>query len=176
FICGGAFSGLDELIVQRVGKRKLGFGADVRDNNEELDANELLAQLQPEDLMKYGLIPEFVGRLPVIATLDELDEDALVEILTRPKNALVKQYRKLFRIDGVELDFEEAALRAVSRKALAHKTGARGLRTILERVMLELMYEVPDHGEVKDITITEEMVEEADESPIQFEETKAESA
>ncbi|MFW6057228.1 MAG: ATP-dependent Clp protease ATP-binding subunit ClpX, partial [Persicimonas sp.] len=129
-----------------------------------------------EDLMKYGLIPEFVGRLPVMATLDELDEDSLVEILTRPKNALIKQYRKLFRIDGVEIEFEEAALRAVSRKALSHKTGARGLRTILERVMLELMYEVPGRGDLKQITITEEMVEEADESSIHFEESKAESA
>ncbi|MFP4598522.1 MAG: ATP-dependent Clp protease ATP-binding subunit ClpX [Persicimonas sp.] len=176
FICGGAFSGLNELITQRVGARKMGFGADVSDNNKELSATELLAQLQPEDLMKYGLIPEFVGRLPVLATLDELDEDSLVEILTRPKNALIKQYRKLFRIDGVEIEFEEAALRAVSRKALSHKTGARGLRTILERVMLELMYEVPGRGDLKQITITEEMVEEADESSIHFEESKAESA
>ncbi len=176
FICGGAFSGLEEIITQRVGKRKMGFGADVSDNNKEMSATELLAELQPEDLMKYGLIPEFVGRLPVIATLDELDEDALVQILTQPKNALVKQYRKLFRIDGVTLDFEDAALQAVSRKALSHKTGARGLRTILERVMLELMYEVPGRNDLKDVTITEAMVEEADEAPIQFEETKAESA
>lgn len=176
FICGGAFSGLEEVITQRVGERQMGFGSDVRDNNKEMSATELLAQLQPEDLMKFGLIPEFVGRLPVIATLDELDEDALVQILTEPKNALIKQYRKLFRIDGVELDFDEAALRAVARKALGHKTGARGLRTILERVMLELMYEVPGRNDLKNVTITAEMVEEADETAFQFEETKAESA
>ncbi len=176
FIVGGAFTGLEDLITQRVGERKLGFGADVSQNNKETTAGELLEQLQPEDLMRYGLIPEFVGRLPVIATLNQLDEEALVEILTTPKNALIKQYRKLFRIDGVEIEFTEEALEAVARKALGHNTGARGLRTILERVMLELMYEVPSNGDLKTIEITEEMVEESDEHAIEFEQTKAESA
>jgi ATP-dependent Clp protease ATP-binding subunit ClpX len=176
FICGGAFSGLEEIITQRVGKRRLGFGADVSENNRELSATELLGEMQPEDLMKYGLIPEFVGRLPVIATLNELDEDALIQILTQPKNALIKQYRKLFRIDGVKIDFDEAALRAVAQKALGHKTGARGLRTILERVMLELMYDVPGREDLSDVTITEAMVEQADEPAVEFEEPKAESA
>jgi len=176
FICGGAFSGLEEIISQRVGDRRLGFGADVSQNNKEINSTELLSQMQPEDLMKYGLIPEFVGRLPVIATLEELDEDALVQILTQPKNALVKQYRKLFRIDGVLVSFEDDALRAVAKKALGHKTGARGLRTILERVMLELMYEVPGRDDFGEIIITEAMVEQADSATLEFDEPKAETA
>ena len=137
---------------------------------------ELLSQMQPEDLMKFGLIPEFVGRLPVLATLHQLDEDALVEILTAPKNALVRQYRKLFRIDGVDLVFEPDALRAVARSALKHNTGARGLRTILERTMMDLMYEVPGRNDVNKIVITRDMIESAEETPIPFAETIAETA
>lgn len=157
FICGGAFSGLEAVITQRQGDKRMGFGADIS-KPEERSTGEILADLQPEDLMRFGLIPEFVGRVPVIATLEELNEDALVSILTEPRNALVKQYRKLFRIDGVTLELDEDALRAVATLALKHKTGARGLRSILERVMLDLMYEIPDNDEIKSIRITQEMV------------------
>jgi len=132
--------------------------------------------MQPEDLMRFGLIPEFVGRVPVIATLHELDEDALIQILTQPKNALVRQYKKLFKIDGVELVFEDEALRGVAGQALRHKTGARGLRTILERTMMDLMYEVPGRSDVKKIVITEDMIAEAEETPIPFAEMTAETA
>ncbi len=175
FICGGAFAGLEEIINQRVGEASIGFGADVI-KAEQKEPGELLGQMQPEDLMKFGLIPEFVGRLPVIATLHQLDEEALVEILTAPKNALVRQYRKLFKIDGVDLVFEPDALRAVARSALKHKTGARGLRTILERTMMDLMYEVPGRADVRAIVITEDMIVNAEESPIPFAETIAETA
>jgi ATP-dependent Clp protease ATP-binding subunit ClpX len=175
FICGGAFTGLEAIVNQRLGDQKLGFGAGASDKQER-SHTELLNALQPEDLMRYGLIPEFVGRIPVTATLEKLDEDALVEILTEPKNALVRQYRKLFKIDGVDLKFEEDALRAVARAALEHDTGARGLRTILERVMLDLMYEIPGRGDLTEVRITEEMVEDAKHSSIQFDELKAESA
>lgn len=175
FICGGAFAGLEEMINQRVGEASIGFGADVV-KAEQKAPGELLSQMQPEDLMKFGMIPEFVGRLPVIATLHQLDEEALVEILTAPKNALVRQYRKLFKIDGVDLSFEPDALRAVARSALSHKTGARGLRTILERTMMDLMYEVPGRTDVRKILITEDMIVNAEESPIPFAETIAETA
>ncbi len=157
FICGGAFSGLEAVITQRQGDKRMGFGADIS-KPEERSTGEILADLQPEDLMRFGLIPEFVGRVPVIATLEELNEDALVSILTEPRNALVKQYRKLFRIDGVTLELDDDALRAVATLAMKHKTGARGLRSILERVMLDLMYEIPDNDEIKSIRITKEMV------------------
>ncbi len=175
FICGGAFAGLEDIINQRVGEASIGFGADVI-KAEQKEPGELLTQMQPEDLMKFGLIPEFVGRLPVIATLHQLDEEALVEILTAPKNALVRQYRKLFKIDGVDLEFEPDALRAVARSALKHKTGARGLRTILEQTMMDLMYEVPGRTDVSKIVITEDMIINADEAPIPFAETIAETA
>lgn len=157
FICGGAFSGLEAVITQRQGDKRMGFGADIS-KPEERSTGEILADLQPEDLMRFGLIPEFVGRVPVIATLEELNEDALVSILTEPRNALVKQYRKLFRIDGVTLELDDDALRAVATLAMKHKTGARGLRSILERVMLDLMYEIPDNDDIKSIRITKEMV------------------
>ena len=175
FICGGAFAGLEELINQRVGEASIGFGADVV-KAEQKELGELLAQMQPEDLMRFGLIPEFVGRLPVIATLQQLDEEALVEILTEPKNALVRQYRKLFKIDGVDLEFEPDALRAVARSALKHKTGARGLRTILERTMMDLMYEVPGRSDVGKIVITKDMIVNAEETPIPFADTIADTA
>ena len=176
FICGGAFTGLEDIINQRLGDQSMGFGADVSDT-DEMSSTELLAELQPEDLMRYGLIPEFVGRIPTIATLEELDEEALVEILTEPKNALVRQYKKLFKIDGIDLQFEEDALRAISRAALEHDTGARGLRTILERIMLDLMYELPGRDEIEELVITEEMVESAGHDSIEFDEFEwAESA
>jgi ATP-dependent Clp protease ATP-binding subunit ClpX len=177
FICGGAFGGLTDLITKRVGERRIGFGsAEQSASTRELSTGELLEQLQPEDLMRYGLIPEFVGRIPVIATLHELDEHALVRILTEPQNALVKQYRKLFRIDEVDLHFEEAALRAVAHAALKHKTGARGLRTILERVMMDLMYEIPGREDLTEVTVTEEMIDEDEDGATFPAEKTAESA
>src|SRR4026209_2901576 len=143
FICGGAFSGLDKIILNRAKKSGIGFVAEVRPPDGGQHINDLLGDVEPEDLIKYGLIPEFVGRLPVVATLEELDEEALIEILTEPRNALTKQYAKLFDMEGVELEFREDALRAVARKAMQRKTGARGLRTILENVLLDTMYDLP---------------------------------
>ncbi|MFB6262823.1 MAG: ATP-dependent Clp protease ATP-binding subunit ClpX [Bradymonadaceae bacterium] len=175
FICGGAFNGLEEVVRQRVGDQSMGFEADVSDDGE-MSSAELFEKLQPEDLMRYGLIPEFVGRIPVQAALQELDEDALVRILTEPKNALVRQYQKLFKIDGIDLQFDEAALRAISRAALEHDTGARGLRTILERVMMDLMYEMPHRSEIDELRITEEMVESAGGASIAADRVLAESA
>ncbi len=147
FICGGAFSGIDKIIEKRVGQKQMGFGADVQSNVEK-DIGEVLRQILPEDLLKFGLIPEFVGRMPIIVTLDDLDEDALMRILTEPKNALTKQYRRLFEMDGVELSFEEDALRAVAKEAIDRKTGARGLRAILEDVMLDVMFDIPSRDDV----------------------------
>lgn len=165
FICGGAFSGLERIIDNRIGDKRMGFGATVEQQND-LTPSELLAQMQPEDLMRFGLIPEFVGRVPVIATLHELDEEALVSILTEPKNALIRQYRKLFKIDGVDLSFEPGALRAVAQSALKHKTGARGLRAILERTMMDLMYDIPGRDDIGSLLITEQMIVDAERDPI----------
>lgn len=153
FICGGAFDGLDKVIRGRSEKGGIGFGADVRSRNRK-DINKVLQDVEPEDLVKFGLIPEFVGRLPVVATLDELNEDALVQILTEPKNALVKQYRKMFNMEGgVELEFREPALRAIARKALSRKTGARGLRSIMEEILLDIMYDLPSLDNVTKVVI-----------------------
>ncbi|MFO1243002.1 MAG: ATP-dependent Clp protease ATP-binding subunit ClpX [Rickettsiales bacterium] len=143
FICGGAFAGIEKIIASRGKGSAIGFGADVR-SSEDKRVGELLSVIEPEDLLKFGLIPEFVGRLPVIATLHDLDEAALINILTEPKNALIKQYRKLFEMEGVELKFTDDALKAVSRKAIERKTGARGLRAILEQYLLDLMYDIPE--------------------------------
>lgn len=157
FICGGAFVGLEAIIEQRLNKKAMGFGADIRGkNNTRL--GEVLAHAQPEDLLKYGLIPEFIGRLPVAATLEELDEPALIRILMEPRNALTKQYEKLLSFEKVKLKFTDAALGAIARKAYAQKTGARGLRAILEEVMLDVMYEIPSQKEIKEIVITEEVI------------------
>src|SRR3990172_4967395 len=158
FICGGAFVGLDMLIAQRLQTRAMGFGADVKSRSERR-GGDILGQMQPEDLLKFGLIPEFVGRLPVHATLQDLDEHALVRILTEPKNALIKQYEKLFSFEKVKLKFTTGALVAVAKRAFAQKTGARGLRAILESVMLELMYEIPSTKNVKECVITEEVIQ-----------------
>jgi ATP-dependent Clp protease ATP-binding subunit ClpX len=158
FICGGAFEGVDKIIETRIGKKMMGFGSDVKSKKEK-DIGEVLKHILPEDLLKYGLIPEFVGRLPVIVTLEQLDEDALVSILTQPKNALVNQYIKLFEIDGVELTFEEDAIRAVAAEAMARKTGARGLRAIMEDVMLDVMYDIPSREDVTKCIITREHIE-----------------
>jgi ATP-dependent Clp protease ATP-binding subunit ClpX len=157
FICGGAFNGLEDLIGARIGRKVMGFGADIQ-SRKERPIGEILAHVQPQDLLKYGLIPEFVGRLPVIATLDELDEAALVQILKEPKNALVKQYQKLLEMDRVNLTFTDDALVAVAKDALKRKSGARGLRAILEKAMLDLMYELPSLKDVSECLINEEFI------------------
>ena len=153
FICGGAFAGLDKIIAQRGRGTTIGFGADVKDLDDERGIGELFQELEPEDLLKYGLIPEFVGRLPVIAKLEDLDEDALVQILTEPKNAVVKQYKKLFDIEGVDLKFTDDALKAIAEQAIERKTGARGLRSIIENLLLDTMYEVPDIEDAKEVVV-----------------------
>ncbi len=155
FICGGAFSGLDRIIAQRGKGSSIGFGAEVKDP-EARAVGDVLKDLEPEDLLKFGLIPEFVGRLPVVATLTDLDEDALVTILTEPKNALVKQYQRLFEIEGAELSFTPDALRAIAKRAIARKTGARGLRSILEDILLDTMFELPSLDGVEEVVVNEE--------------------
>jgi ATP-dependent Clp protease ATP-binding subunit ClpX len=158
FICGGAFAGLDKVISNRSTKGGIGFGADVKSKSSERNLGQLLQDLEPEDLVQYGLIPEFVGRLPVVATLEELDTDALVEILTEPKNSLTKQYSKLFEMEGVEVDFREDGLRAIAEKAMERKTGARGLRSILEGVLLDSMYNIPSRDDVSKVVIDESVI------------------
>jgi ATP-dependent Clp protease ATP-binding subunit ClpX len=158
FICGGAFVGLDRVIQRRVGQKGMGFHANIRPLHQSRANTELLQQIQPEDLIRYGLIPEFVGRLPVVGTLHELDEAAMIEILTQPKNALAKQYQKQFEWDGIKLRFTEEALRAVARQACERKVGARGLRMILEELMLDAMYTLPSQKKMKELVVTAEMV------------------
>jgi ATP-dependent Clp protease ATP-binding subunit ClpX len=158
FICGGAFAGLDKLISSRDKGSSIGFGADVRGPDDRL-TGEILKGVEPEDLLKFGLIPEFVGRLPVVATLEDLDEDALVEILTQPKNALVKQYERLFEMEEISVEFTEDALRRIAQKAILRKTGARGLRSILEAILLDPMYDLPGLDGVEEIVINKEVVE-----------------
>ncbi len=157
FICGGAFAGLDRIIAQRGKGSAMGFGADVRDDDDR-GVGEVFKDLEPEDLLKFGLIPEFVGRLPVIATLEDLDEDALVTILTQPKNALIKQYQRLFELETTDLKFTDDALSAIARRAIERKTGARGLRSILEDILLDTMFELPGMDEVTEIVVNEEVV------------------
>ena len=157
FICGGAFAGLDKVIQRRTGEKVIGFNSSIEKNHQEEE--ELLKLLEPEDLLKYGLIPEFIGRLPSIVTLEELNEDALVEIITKPKNALLKQYKALFAMDNVELEIEEDAIRAIAHKAIERKTGARGLRGIMENLMTDLMYEIPSREDITKCVITKEMVD-----------------
>ena len=158
FIVGGAFAGLEKLISSRGKDTSIGFGADVR-NADDRRTGEILRNVEPEDLLKFGLIPEFVGRLPVIATLEDLDEGSLVEILTTPKNALIKQYQRLFDMEGVDLTFSEDALKSVAKKAILRKTGARGLRSILEAILLDTMYELPEMGGIEEVVINAEVVE-----------------
>jgi ATP-dependent Clp protease ATP-binding subunit ClpX len=158
FVCGGAFAGLDKVIRERSKKGGIGFSAEVKSKTEERSIGEVLHDVEPEDLIKYGLIPEFVGRLPVVATLEELDEQALVQILTEPKNALIKQYQKLFEMEECELEFREEALYTIAQKAMERKTGARGLRTILETVLLDTMYELPGMKNVSKIVIDEAVI------------------
>ena len=157
FICGGAFAGLDKIIAQRGKGSAMGFGADVRDNDDR-GVGELFKDLEPEDLLKFGLIPEFVGRLPVLATLEDLDEDALVTILTQPKNALVKQYQRLFELEDTQLTFTDDALKAIAKRAIERKTGARGLRSILEDILLDTMFELPGMDSVTEVVVNEEAV------------------
>ena len=157
FICGGAFAGLDKIIAQRGKGSAMGFGADVRDNDER-GVGEVFQDLEPEDLLKFGLIPEFVGRLPVLATLEDLDEDALVTILTQPKNALVKQYQRLFELEDTELSFTDDALKAIAKRAIERKTGARGLRSILEDILLDTMFDLPGLDSVSEVVVNEEAV------------------
>ena len=159
FICGGAFAGLEKIILNRTQKSGIGFTSEVRAINERPHGSDLFHDAEPEDLIKYGLIPEFVGRLPVVATLDELDEAALMSILTEPKNALTKQYRRLFEMEGAELEFRDDALRAVARRAMQRKTGARGLRTILENVLLDTMYDLPTLNEVAKVVVDEAVID-----------------
>lgn len=169
FICGGAFAGLDKIIRDRSEKSGIGFTADVRSQETEKRVSETLRDVEPEDLVKYGLIPEFVGRLPVIATLDELDLDALVRIIREPKNALIKQYAKLFEMDGVEIQFRDDALRAIARKAKERKTGARGLRSIMEGVLLDTMYKIPSMSHVSKVIIDAAVIEGESEPLLMYE-------
>ncbi|WP_406677887.1 ATP-dependent Clp protease ATP-binding subunit ClpX [Moorella sp. ACPs] len=157
FICGGAFDGLDKIIKNRISQKTMGFGAEIH-GKKDIQVGDILKQVQPVDLLKYGLIPEFVGRLPVIVTLDALDEDALVRVLTEPRNALVKQYQKLFEMDGVTLEFKEDALRTIAKEALKRETGARGLRAILEEIMLDVMYEIPSRSNITKCIVTKDVV------------------
>lgn len=169
FICGGAFNGIESIIANRIGKKGIGFGVDVEGGRDK-KYSELIKEIQPEDLLKYGLIPEFIGRLPIIATLDELSEDALVEILKRPKNAITKQYKKLFELENVKLTFTEGAIRAIAKEAMKKKTGARSLRAIMEKVMLDIMYEIPSLSNVKECVISEDVITNHDRPILIYEE------
>ena len=173
FICGGAFEGLDKIIGDRIGKKSIGFGATVQ-SSREIDKYRIYEELLPQDLLKFGLIPEFVGRLPVIATLRELDKNALIEIMTKPKNALTKQYKKLLKLDGVELEFTQDALEAMVEKAIERKTGARGLRSIIEDSMRDVMYEVPSNPKISKCIITKDVVEKKKKAKIEIDENKEE--
>ena len=169
FICGGAFAGLDKIIRDRSDKSGIGFSAEMRSKDKQASIGEALQDVEPEDLVKYGLIPEFVGRLPMIATLDELDEEALVKILTEPKNSLTKQYAKLFEMEGVEIQFRTDALRAIARKAQERKTGARGLRSIMEAVLLDTMYNIPSQRGVSKVVIDEAVINGESEPLLMYE-------
>ncbi len=173
FICGGAFEGLDKIIGERTGKKEIGFGAKIQ-SEKEVDKYQIYEKMLPQDLLKFGLIPEFVGRLPIIATLRELDRNALIEIMTKPKNALVKQYKKLLEIDGVELTFNEDALEAIVDKAIERKTGARGLRSIMEETMRDVMYEIPSNPKIVKCTITKNTVEGKEKPELVIDENKKE--
>jgi ATP-dependent Clp protease ATP-binding subunit ClpX len=174
FILGGAFDGIERIIQKRGGEKTLGFGAKI-ESKKEIDLGKIYAQVLPEDLLKFGIIPEFIGRIPVIATLDLLDEDALMQILKEPKNALVKQYQKLLELDNVELEFKDEALRAIAKKAIERNTGARGLRSIVESTMMECMYEVPSREDVRKVIVTKEAVD-GTEQPILVSKDEEETA
>ena len=169
FICGGAFAGLDSVIRERTEKGGIGFGAEVKSKSDGKSVAKLLHQVEPDDLVKYGLIPEFIGRLPVIATLSELDEDSMVRVLTEPKNAVTKQYAKLFELEDAELEFRDSALHAIAKKAMSRKTGARGLRSILEEALLDIMYELPSMKDVSKVVIDEDVINEKTDPLLIFE-------
>lgn len=176
FICGGAFVGLEDIIRKRTGRKRMGFGGQLEESEKNGQrSSDLLHSVQTEDLLKFGLIPEFIGRLPVIATLDELDDNALMRILKEPKNALTKQYSKLFEMESVHLKFTEDALRAIAREAMKRKSGARGLRAIMENIMLDIMYDMPSQPNIKEVVISEDVVEKH-EPPIVVYTKAAESA
>lgn len=162
FICGGTFVGIDDIIEKRIGKKSFGFKAEIK-SSKKSDKDEILSMVQPDDLLKFGFIPEFVGRIPVITTLHSLDEDALIKILTKPKNSLVKQYKKFFSFENVELKFTDEALKIIAKEALKRETGARGLRAILEDVMLDIMYELPSQSEIRECIITENVIKKKEE-------------
>jgi len=174
FICGGAFVGLEGIIDRRLGKKTVGFGTEVM-SRKDRSLKRIMDKIEPRDLLRYGLIPEFVGRLPVVAVLDELEEDALVEILKTPKNALVKQYQRLLAYENVKLRFTDGALASIAKKAIERKTGARGLRAILEDAMLDIMYDIPSQKEISEVIISKEVIEQK-EKPLLLYEKMAESA
>lgn len=171
FICGGAFEGLDKIINERIGKKLIGFGQE-KDSNQEIDKYKAYEDLLPQDLLKFGLIPEFVGRLPIVTTLKELNKEALIKIVTEPKNALVKQYKKLLELDGVELEFEEGALQAIVNKAIERNTGARGLRSIIEEIMRDIMFDIPSNNKIEKCIITKETVLERESPKLVINENK----
>ena len=173
FICGGAFAGVEKIIRERTEKVGIGFSAEIRSKDDKKGMGELLRQIEPEDLIKFGLIPEFVGRLPAVATLDELDEEALVRILVEPKNALTKQYAKLFEMEGVDLEFREEALRAIAKKSVKRSTGARGLRSIVEQVLLDTMYEIPSSDEVTKVVVDESCITGKTKPILMYEKSKS---
>lgn len=171
FICGGAFEGIDDIIGNRIGKKSIGFGADIEDA-KTMDKYQILSKIQPDDLIRFGIIPELVGRLPIVSTLKELDKEDMIDIMTKPKNALVKQYKKLFEIDDVKLEFTDTALEKIVDKAIQRKTGARGLRSIMEDTMKDVMYEIPSNPKIVKVTITEETVENNSKPDIIIDENK----
>ncbi len=170
FICGGAFVGLEKIIERRVGSKSLGFTADVK-SKQDKSIGKILEEVQPQDLLKFGLIPEFVGRIPVVATFEELNEEAMVKILTEPKNSIIKQYKTLFDLEGVNLKFTDGALRAIAKEAIARGTGARGLRAIMENAMLDIMYEIPGQKNIKECIISEEVITKKENPILLYEET-----
>lgn len=171
FICGGAFEGLDKIIDERIGKKVIGFGAKI-ESRKEVDKSAIYGELLPQDLLKFGLIPEFVGRLPIVATLKELDREALIQIVTEPKNALVKQYKKLLELDNVELEFEKEALNVIVDKAIERNTGARGLRSIIEDIMRDIMFEIPSNPKIEKCIVTKETVQDGKEPKLILNENK----
>ncbi len=175
FICGGAFDGMEKIIQKRIGKKQLGFGAELQ-SKKDMEIGALLEKLETADLLRFGLIPEFIGRVPITVSLHELDEDALMQILSEPKNALVKQYKRLFEIDGVELEFEKDSLIAIAKQAIDRKTGARGLRSIVESIMLDIMFEIPSRKDIRKCIVTKETVERHQQPTLVLEDTGEETA
>ena len=175
FICGGAFDGLDKVIESRLGKNTIGFGSEIKDRKEQ-DTGELFHQALPQDLIKFGLIPEFIGRIPVVVALDSLDEESLIRILTEPKNSIIKQYQSLFEMDDVKLEFTNEALRAIAQKSYERKTGARGLRAVLENVMSDVMFNIPSDSTISKCVITKESVEGTADPLLEYENKTDEEA